>query len=93
MREINSGIFQSLRNRNLASEFLPGRDLPTKFDMLNGNPIKDYDFMTRSFNMFSPVSLNLEESNGRRFLFNSGYDLRMSIYYAPDGTNLTILRL
>ena len=89
MREINSGIFQSLRNRNLASEFLPGRDLPTKFDMLNGNPIKDYDFMTRSFNMFSPVSLNLEESNGRRFLFNSGYDLRMSIYYAPDGTNLT----
>ena len=89
MREINSGIFQSLRNRNLASEFLPGRDLPTKFDMLNGNPIKDYDFMTRSFNMFSPVSLNLEESNGRRFLFNSGYDLRMSTYYAPDGTNLT----
>ena len=89
MREINSGIFQSLRNRNLSSEFLPGRDLPVKYDMLNGNPIRDYDFMTRSFNMFSPVSLNLEESDARRFLFDSGYDLRMSIYYAPDGTNLT----
>ena len=89
MREINSGIFQSLRNRNLASEFVPGRDLPVKYDMLNGNPIRDYDFMTRSFNMFSPVSLNLEESDARRFLFDSGYDLRMSIYYAPDGTNLT----
>ena len=89
MREINSGIFNSLRNRNLSSEYLPGRDLPVKYDMLTGNPIKDYDFMTRSFNMFSPVSLNLEESAARRFLFNSGYDLRMSVYYAPDGTNLT----
>ncbi len=89
MREINSGIFQSLRNRNLSSEFLPGRDLPVKYDMLNGNPIRDYDFMTRAFNMFSPVALNLEESDARRFLFDSGYDLRMSIYYAPDGTNLT----
>ena len=89
MREINSGIGQSLRNRNLSSEFLPGRDLPVKYDMLNGNPIRDYDFMTRSFNMFSPVSLNLEESDARRFLFNSGYDLRMSVYFAPDGTNLT----
>ena len=89
MREINSGIFNSLRNRNLSSEYLPGRDLPVKYDMLTGNPIKDYDFMTRSFYMFSPVSLNLEESAARRFLFNSGYDLRMSVYYAPDGTNLT----
>ena len=89
MREINSGIFQSLRNRNLATEYLPARDLPIKYDMLNGKPIRDYDFMTRAFNMFSPVSLNLEESDARRFLFNSGYDLRMSVFYAPDGTNLT----
>ena len=45
--------------------------------------------MTRSFNAISPVSLNLEESDARSFLFNSGYDLRMSTFYAPDGTNLT----
>ena len=89
MREINSGIFQSLRNRNLTSEYLPGRDLPIKYDMLTGKPIKDYDFLTRAFNMISPISINLEESDGRDFLFNSGYDLRMSTYYAPDGTNLT----
>jgi len=90
MREINSGIFQSLRNRNLLTENFPGVEgLPVKYDMLNGRPIKDYDFMTRAFNAISPITLNLEESNARRFLFNSGYDLRMSIYYAPDGTNLT----
>ena len=57
--------------------------------MLTGKPIKDYDFLTRAFNMISPISINLEESDGRDFLFNSGYDLRMTTYYAPDGTNLT----
>ena len=90
MREINSGIFQSWRNRNLASENIPGvTPLPIKYDMLNGKPIRDHDFLTRAFNAISPISINLEESDGRTFLFNSGYDLRMSTYYAPDGTNLT----
>ena len=45
--------------------------------------------MTRAFNMVSPISLNLDRGPGRQLLFNSGYDLRMSTYYAPDGTNLT----
>ena len=90
MREINSGILQSWRNRNLASENIPGvRQLPIKYDMLSGKPIKDYDFLTRAFNAISPISINLEESEGRSFLFNSGYDLRLSTFYAPDGTNLT----
>ena len=41
------------------------------------------------YNAVSPVTLNLEQSAGRQFLFDSGYDLRMSTYYAPDSTNLT----
>ena len=45
--------------------------------------------MTRAYNAISPISLNLDQSEGRNFLFNSGYDLRMSTYYAPDSTNLT----
>tara|TARA_B100000282_G_scaffold124202_1_gene88582 strand:- start:14 stop:520 length:507 start_codon:yes stop_codon:yes gene_type:complete len=57
--------------------------------MLNGKPLKDWDFLTRAFNAVSPVSLNLEQSPGRKLLFNSGYDLRLSTYYAPDGTKLT----
>ncbi len=89
MREINSGVFQSWRNRNLLSEYLPGEDLPYKFDMLNGQPLKQHDFMTRAFNMVSPISLNLDRGPGRQLLFNSGYDLRISTFYAPDGTNLT----
>ena len=90
MREINSGVLQSWRNRNLASENLPGVEaLPIKYDMLNGKPIKDHQFLTRAFNAISPISINLDQSDGRTFLFNSGYDLRMSTFYAPDGTNLT----
>ena len=90
MREIGSGIDQSVRNRNLITEQIPGvKQLPIKYDMLNGKPIKDWDFLTRAFNAGSPISLNLDQSIGRNFLFDSGYDLRMSTYYAPDSTNLT----
>ncbi len=90
MREINSGIIQSIRNRNLITEQIAGeRELPIKYDLLNGKPLKDWDFMTRAYNAVSPVPLNLEQSEGRKFLWNSGHDLRQSIFYAPDGTNLT----
>ena len=89
MREIGSGIDQSIRNRNLITELVAGEQLPVKYDMLNGKPIKDWDFLTRAYNAASPISLNLDQSPGRNFLFNSGYDLRLSTYYAPDSTNLT----
>ena len=56
---------------------------------LNGKPLKDWDFLTRAYNAVSPVTLNLEQSPGRKLLFNSGYDLRTSTYYAPDSTKLT----
>ena len=89
MREIGSGIDQSIRNRNLVSELVTKEPLPLKYDMLNGRPIKDWDFLTRAYNAVSPISLNLDQSPGRNFLFDSGYDLRLSTYYAPDSTNLT----
>jgi hypothetical protein len=89
MREIGSGIDQSLRNRNLLTETVTDQPLPIKYDILNGQPIKQWDFLTRAFNTFSPVTLTLDQSPGRQFLFDSGYDLRLSTYYAPDSTNLT----
>jgi hypothetical protein len=39
--------------------------------------------------MFSPISLNLDQSPGRRFLFSSGYDTRLSTYYSPNGDDLS----
>jgi len=90
MKELNSGILQSIRNRNQWAEGAdPEGGLPTKYDMLNGKPIKDWDFPTRMFNMFSPFSINLDQSDGRKLLFESGYDMRMSTYSSPDGIDLS----
>ena len=88
-RELNSGIMESIQNRNLWAEKLPGYDLPLKYDMLNGRPIRDWDPITRMWNALIPVNFNLDHSPGRQLLFNSGYDLRLSTYYAPGGVNLT----
>ena len=88
-RELSSGIDQAIRNRNLITENIASEPLPIKYDMLNGKPIKDYIFMTRMFNTVSPISLNLDNTPGRKLLFDSGYDMRLSTYYGPDGTNLT----
>ncbi len=88
-RELGSDIASSIRNRNLISEAIAANPLPIKYDMLTGAPIKDHDFITRMFNAVSPVQINMDYSPGKQLLFNSGYDLRTSTYYAPDGTNLT----
>tara|TARA_R100001530_G_scaffold28100_2_gene22311 strand:+ start:1081 stop:4866 length:3786 start_codon:yes stop_codon:yes gene_type:complete len=88
-KELGSSIGDSIRNRNQLTENLTGDPLPIKYDMLNGTPVKEYDFMTRMWNMFSPIPLNLDQGPGRKLLFDSGYDLRTSTYYGPDGTDLT----
>ncbi len=87
MKELGSGIWQSIRNRNLTSEYIAGQPLPTKYDILDGGPIKDHDFLTRAYNMFSPVPLNLKQSPGRQLLYRSGYDLRTSVNFSPGGSS------
>ena len=87
MKELNSGWQDAIRNRNLITEGLDIKGgLPTKYDMLNGKPIRDWDFPTRMFNMFSPFAVNLDQGPGRKLLFESKYDLRTSTYSAPDGS-------
>jgi hypothetical protein len=88
-RELGSDIASSIRNRNLAFENVAIDQIPIKYDILTGKPIKDHNFMTRMFNAMSPVNFNLDYSPGREFLFNSGYDMRTSSYAAPDGTDLS----
>ena len=84
-KELGSGINQAIRNRNQSSELLTGQPLPIKYDILNGKPIKDYDFLTRAWNTFSPIQFNLTEGIGRDFVFRSGYDMRTSVYSTPGG--------
>ena len=88
-RELGSDMGSAIRNRNLLTENIAADPLPIKYDILTGRPIKDHDFVTRMFNAVSPVNFNLDYSPGRELLFNSGYDMRTSTYYAPDGTDLS----
>ena len=89
MRELNSGVGQSIRNRNLWAEKFTKNELPIKYDMLNGDPIKKWNFMQRMVNGISPVTFNIDKkSKGRTLLWNSGYDLRLVTFSAPDGTSL-----
>ena len=87
MREINGSITESLRNRNLSTE-QGSWALPIKYDMLNGKPIRDWNFFERMWNALSPVNLQMVDSPGRNLLWNSNYDLRPVSYSSPDGIDL-----
>ena len=64
--------------------------VPTKYDMLTGRPIRDWDFPTRMFNAISPFNISLDYSPGRKLLFDSGYDLRTTTYsYTFGGLNVS----
>ena len=91
MKELNSGIGDSIRNRNLFMEGLAGEGaVPTKYDMLTGRPIRDWDFPTRMFNAVSPFNISLDYSPGRKLLFDSGYDLRTTTFsYTFGGVNVS----
>ena len=82
MKELNSDMWTSIRNRNQASEFLAGGDkLPEKSDLLNGKPINNWNIIGRSFNAVSPVSLDIRnDTPGRRLLLDSNYDLKSTTY-------------
>ena len=91
MKELNSGWESSFRNRNLFMEGLAGEGaVPTKYDMLTGRPIRDWDFPTRMFNAVSPFNISLDYSPGRKLLFDSGYDLRTTTFsYTFGGVNVS----
>ena len=89
MKELNSDMWDSIRNRNQASEFLAAERLPEKSDLLNGQPINNWNIIGRSFNAVSPVSLDIRrDTPGRKLLLDSNYDLK-STTYAYGGYSFT----
>lgn len=85
MRELDKSLMDAIRNRNLASESLTYEDLPMKYDFLNGNPLRDWNFFERIFNAVSPIQFNLDGGPGRRLLIESQYDFRTSFTTTPTG--------
>ena len=89
MKELNSDMWTSIRNRNQATEFLAQQPLPEKSDILNGKPIRNWNIIGRSFNAISPVQLDIRnDTPGRRLLMDSNYDLK-STTYAYGGYSFT----
>ena len=76
-------IFESIRNRNLASEYLASDPLPLKYDMLTGKPLNSWNFLQRAWNAVTPFQINFDDNSpGRRLLLESNYPIRESVYSA-----------
>jgi len=81
MKELNSDMWTSIRNRNQSTEFLAKDPLPEKSDLLNGKPIKNWNIIGRSFNAISPISLDIRnDTPGRKLLLDSNYDLKSTTF-------------
>ena len=89
MKELNSDLWSSIRNRNQFLEPLAGEKLPEKSDILNGKPIRNWNIIGRSFNAISPIQMDVRnDTPGRRLLLDSNYDLK-STTYAYGGYSFT----
>ena len=89
MREINNSWWETLRNRNLTSELIAGEPLPIQHDVLNGEKIRDWNFMERMYNATVAVPMRFEHSPGRTLLHNSNYDMPLAITRSFDGLDLS----
>ena len=94
MRELNKDMWDSIRNRNLATERLGIKGftgkVPVKYDILNGQPLRNWNFFEGIFNAISPVHFSLKPSPGRNLLHISQYDLRTTVTSAPAGLGFTV---
>ena len=90
MRELESGFWQSIGNRNLYID-LKGDDgfLPYRYDILNGKKLRDWDPMTRLVNGVLPINLNVGTNETREMLFRSGINFKQTFNTGPQGQDLT----
>ena len=85
-RELGSEIGDSIRNRNLASEQIAGDPLAIKYDILNGKPLRDWQFWQRALNAVFPINFSIDNMTpGRKLFLESNYDARTSVYSSPIG--------
>ena len=91
MRELEAGLADSIRNRNLWTDIITpdGQQLPYRYDILNGTKLNDYDFMTRAFNAVSPFQLNVGTTPTRELLFRSLFDVKTTVNSGPNNEALT----
>ena len=89
MRELESGFWQSIGNRNLYIDILgENRVLPYRYDILNGEKIRDWDPFTRLVNGMLPFNINVGTNETREWLFRSGINFKQTFNTGPRGQDL-----
>ena len=89
MRELESGFLQSIGNRNLWADVLTnGSIIPYRYDILNGEKIRDWDPVTRLTNAILPFNINIGTNSTREWLFRSGVNFKQTFNTGPDGQSL-----
>jgi hypothetical protein len=89
MRELESGFWQSIGNRNLWADIITeGEMLPFKYDLFSGEKINDYNPVQRLTNAILPVNLNIGTTPAKEFVFKSGINLKQTFHYGPNGEDL-----
>ena len=91
MRELSDDIGENIRNRNLYAEQFRGDDaLPIQYDIMNGEPLANWPFWQRALNAVLPIGLSIDRMTpGRELFLSSGFDRKTSVYFSPDGNDLT----
>jgi hypothetical protein len=84
MREVEKDIWSTIRNRNPIAR----GTLPVKRDVLSGETLRDYDFPTRMLNSISPIQITSNDSETRRTLRNTGFDLNYTLSTDRYGNKL-----
>ena len=75
-RELDNDWKSTIRNRNLSMEYLAGDDaLPVKTNVLNGEPLRDWNFLERTWAEINPFGMSITEdpSPGQLLLEQSMY--------------------
>ena len=89
MRELNSGFWQSVGNRNLWADLVTEKNtMPFRYDVLNGEKIRDYHPMTRMVNAILPFHINIGTNETRELLMRSGLNLKQTFGTGPNGEGL-----
>ena len=83
MRELEAGFWDSIKNRNLWAGELA--DLPYRYDVLDGSPLRMWDVPTRMWNAVMPFQINPVASQTRQTLWRSLFDLKVSVNTMPGG--------
>ena len=88
MRELEKGFQQSIYNRNLYVDVVSGVTPNYRYDILNGQPLQDYNLAVRLWNGISPFMVNPTVNPTRDLLFRSGIDLKLTFNTGPNKESL-----